>query len=163
MSHSFSEFPSTQPSPFASSMGLSAPPPKRGSGWKWVLILGLVFGGGLMLVCCGGLLAFSKWGLDLVTEEIACQLRDNPVLVDKVGEVESFQMEYVSSVSTEDEDEWIYRVRGRKGEGTITVRHVTNDEGNEEILSARLRMGDGTEYDLLPVDEVEKVTPPVPE
>lgn len=114
--------------------------------WPLVLIvLALAFGGGVV-VCCGGAVYF---GLNMLSAEIELELRDNPRLREHVGEVQEFQMNLTRSLATADDDVYLYSVRGTKGSGELTVKHITGDDGNEIILEASLRLTDGTTVDLL--------------
>ena len=101
-------------------------------------------------MCCGGIGAVGYLGLGIMTTEIEDQLRDNEILRDKVGEIQSFEMDFVRSVAKEEEDVWVYQVKGTKSQGMVTVRHVTDDDGNEQIESAKLRLQSGEEIDLVP-------------
>jgi hypothetical protein len=88
--------------------------------------------------------------LQIVTTEIEDQLSDNPVMREHIGDIESFEMDWSRSFADEDDDTFIYQVRGSKGEGRVTVQHITNDAGDEEILSAQLRLPSGETFDLVP-------------
>ncbi len=90
------------------------------------------------------------FGFQIVTTEIEDQLSGNPILQEHVGQVQSFEMDWSRSFADEDYDTFIYRVRGTKGEGRVTVKHITGDDGNEVILAAELRLPDGETIDLMP-------------
>jgi hypothetical protein len=127
-------------------------PPRRSSSgcWLWAILLG---GGFLLLVCCGGGALLVGFGLQIVTTEIEDQLSGNPILQEHVGEVQSFEMDWSRSFADEDDDTFIYQVQGTKGEGRVTVKHITDDDGNEVILSAQLRLPNGETVDLMPGQE----------
>jgi hypothetical protein len=127
---------------------MSYPEPQSGGGsrvWLWLV------GGAVVLVlagciCCGGAAYF---GMQIVTEEVAEQLRYHPVVLEQLGEVEEFKVNWAKSINEDDNmDLWVYDVKGTKGSGVITCEHVTNDAGNEEILWATLKLPDGREFDL---------------
>lgn len=121
------------------------PKPKQ-TNW---LVVGLIGGAGVMLLlCCGGGLWLANFGLDVITVEIEQQLRDHPDIVEHIGNVESFEMDFVKSTAHPHDDFWVYEVVGSKGRGELTVHHVTNDNDEEEIISASLRMSDGTTIKL---------------
>ena len=48
------------------------------------------------------------------------------------------------------DDTFVYDVKGSKGSGQITAKQITNDEGDEEIRSAVLRLPDGRTVELVP-------------
>jgi hypothetical protein len=127
-------------------------PPRRSSSgcWIWAILVGA---GLVLLVCCGGGALLVGFGLQIVTTEIEDQLSANPILQEHVGEVQSFEMDWSRSFADEDDDTFIYRVQGTKGEGRVTVKHITGDDGNEVILSAQLRLPSGETVDLMPGQE----------
>jgi hypothetical protein len=129
--------------------GPPASPPRRSSTgcWIWAILLG---GGFLLLVCCGGGALLVRFGLQIVTTEVEDQLSDNPVLREHIGDVQSFEMDWSRSFADEDDDTFVYQVRGTKGEGRVTVKHITDDDGDEVILSAQLRLPSGETIDLMP-------------
>jgi hypothetical protein len=129
---------------------LESPPAKRSSCGCWLLATVLVVLALSLLVCCGGGYFVTRFGMSMLTSEIEDQLRDNPLLRDKIGDVQSFEMDWVRSFRDQQDDTFVYRVKGTKGEGEVTVRHVTNDEGDEEILSATLRLPNGERVELVP-------------
>jgi hypothetical protein len=124
------------------------PRPRSGSNWVWIaIVFGGVTLGVALMACCGGVVYF---GLGVTTAEIETDLRDNPILREHIGEVEKFTMNFIRSVAEDDDDIWVYDVVGTKASGQLTVHHTTNDQGNEEIHSAKLRLKDGTTVELLP-------------
>jgi len=46
---------------------------------------------------------------------------------------------------------WFYNVKGTKGRGVIACEHITNDDGDEEIISAELKLPDGRTF-ILTID-----------
>jgi hypothetical protein len=128
-----------------------SPPPRSSSGcWIWAVVAGAGF---LLLMCCGGGALLVGFGLQMVTTEIEDQLAGNPILQEHIGEVQSFEMDWSRSFAHEDDETFIYRVQGTKGEGRVTVKQITGDDGNEVILSAELWLPSGETIDLLPGQE----------
>lgn len=126
------------------------PPPKKGpSVW---LILGIVGGIGFVCValCCGVGFFFVNMGMDAVSADIEMQVRDDPVIVENIGEIESLDVDWVKSSAHEDQDTFIYDIKGSKGEGELTVKSVSDINGNEEIIWAALRTPDGQTHSLSP-------------
>jgi hypothetical protein len=126
-----------------------ASPRRSGSGWKWVVALGLV-GGGLLLGCClsGG--ALVVFGLGVVAEQVADELRDNPIVQRELGGIEEIRVDYAASMARDDDDEYVYKVEGPKGKGTLVAKSNSNDDGGEDIVSASLRTSDGRTLQLVP-------------
>ncbi len=123
--------------------------PRRSSTgcWVWALLLGV---GLMLLVCCGGGALIVRFGMQIITTQIEDQLADNAILKEQLGEIESFELDWSRSFADEDDDTFIYQVRGSKGQGRVTVKHITNDAGDEEILSAELRLSSGETFNLMP-------------
>jgi hypothetical protein len=150
-----SDFPTGQFSDFDPSArrvdpyGPPQPPPRRSSSgcWIWAIVAGAGF---LLLMCCGGGALLVGFGLQIVTTEIEDLLSGNPILQEHIGEVQSFEMDWSRSFADEDDDTFIYQVQGTKGEGRVTVKHITGEDGNEVILSAQLRLPSGETIDLMP-------------
>lgn len=123
------------------------PPPRRAGGNKvlWI-VLGSV-GGALLLggLCCGGII-FA--GIGMVENDVAAGLRDNPTLVERIGTLDSLDVNWTLSADYEDPDTMVYDVRGSKGSGVVIVNSLSTDDG-EEIRWATLRLSDGTEFELV--------------
>ena len=114
------------------------------------LILALVVGGSaVLMVCGGGCAAIVIFGMNVLTKEIELELRDNPALVEHVGEVESFELDWMASIGHPDDDVWIFQVQGTKGSGEITAKSVTMPDGNEHIEWATLRLSHGETVELV--------------
>jgi hypothetical protein len=138
----------TDSSPFAAPQ---EPRGRRRSASRWILWVFLLGGAGFALLCCGGV-SVVVFGLRMMSVEIRDQIRDNPRLREHVGEVQSFEIDMMESMAQE-EDVYRYRVRGTKGEGELTLRHHTNDEGDEVIDEAWLRLPTGERIKVVPEDE----------
>lgn len=91
-----------------------------------------------------------SFGIGVITTEIEDQLRDNPKVQEHVGEISEFTMDWSRSFATADDDTYVYRVKGTKGGGKVTVKQITNDDGDEEIVSADLRLDSGKTVQLVP-------------
>ncbi|MCH5377557.1 MAG: hypothetical protein JJ992_26670 [Planctomycetes bacterium] len=110
-----------------------------------------MLGAGLMLLlCCGGGALVVRFGMQIITTQVEDQLADNPVLKEHIGEIEAFDLDWSRSFADEDDDTFVYQVRGTKGEGRVTVKHITDDSGDQEIVSASLRLSSGETFDLKP-------------
>ena len=87
--------------------------------------------------------------MNVVSADIERQLRDNPQMQENIGEISSLKADFVKSSAEDDMDTFVYDVKGSKGEGELTVKSVTNSDGNEDIVSAQLRMSDGRTIELV--------------
>lgn len=137
------------PQPYAPSghFAYQPPPPKSSSAWIWVL-LGL--GGALFLCCGGGVVAVGMFGMNIVAAEVEEQLRDNPKLREHIGEIQSLEFDFVATAAKDDDETFVYNVQGDKGSGTLTVRQTTDEELNEVIEQATLRLKDGKTVEIVP-------------
>lgn len=128
----------------------SAPARTKSSSWLWAIValagLGIVG----IVVCCGGGFWLMSFGLNVMTAEVEDDLRDNPRFQEHVGEIQQFEMDWSRSFGENDNDTFVYNVKGTKGSGKITIKHITNDAGEEEIVSASLRLDSGQTVELIP-------------
>ena len=112
--------------------------------------IALAIGGVLLMVCGGGCGALVVFGLNVAEEEIIAQLRDNPKLREHIGEIESLDLDIVASGAEDDSDVFVYRVKGNKGAGRLTIREGSNDDFDTIVEEATLRLPDGTEVQIVP-------------
>ncbi len=110
-----------------------------------LLILGLVFGS-ISVACagCGGIFVYF-WGE--MEDDIAHQIRENPVVVEHLGEVSSCEMDLSASFDEEDVESFWFDVEGARGKGRVRVTSVTNDAGSEDVVAGELVTPEGT-WDL---------------
>lgn len=139
--------PSHQPYSAPQSFQPYSQKPSGPSMWMWVL---LGMGGIAGVCCCGGGVAVVMMGMNIVTAEVGDLLRDNPKFREHIGEMHEMNVDYIASAAKDDDDTFVYKVKGDKGSGVITVKHVTNDDGDEEIVEATLRKPDGTQVQIVP-------------
>lgn len=124
---------------------------QKRSGSRAGCIFAVVAGGALLvLLCCGGVVGVGYFGLSVFAKEIETRLRDNPVLVEHLGPIESFEMDMIASIAEGEENVFVFNVKGQKGSGIVTAQSITADDGSEEITWAQLRLPDGQTVDLLP-------------
>ena len=127
------------------------PQPRSSNKSLWIVlgvVLALAIGGAV--VCCGGVVLLGRWGLDMVGQDIAGQLRDDPIIQEEIGEIEEISVDLIASGVHTDQETFIYDVEGTKGSGQLTVKSVTTDDGGEEIITASLRTADGRQRQLRP-------------
>jgi hypothetical protein len=124
-------------------------------------ILFIVFGvlGALVLVCGGGLFLVMRAAMQELGRQVAAELRANPVLEHHVGTVESFDMALGESIANDDEDVFVFRVKGSKATGTVTAKCVSLDGATERVAWAKLRLESGKVVDLVREGDVESPDP----
>src|SRR5262245_36803407 len=123
-------------------------PPSPEKSLRWLYWLLALLGGACLIVCCGGVLMLLRMGFRITESEIKVLLQDNLTVKEEIGEIVSLEIDWPKSMAEEDGDVMVYRVRGTKGQGEMTVNHVTNEEGAEVIRWAKLRTAAGKEIDL---------------
>lgn len=115
---------------------------------------------GIALGCIGcgvlaviGLVAalggFFYLGSEVLAEAVGEDLRDHPVVLEHIGQIEAIDTEMLKSIATEG-DLFVYRVKGSKGSGLLRVESVSHDDGSEEVVSGTLQVDGGSEIDLFP-------------
>lgn len=125
--------------------------PKKSSGPWTCLTLMLVGGGaGIVLLCCGGGTGIVWFGMNILSAEIENELRDNELMKEHIGVIETFKMDFTRTAAEGNSDAMIFKVKGSLGEGYVTVVSETDHAGDEKVLSAKLRKSDGTEVQLVP-------------
>jgi hypothetical protein len=123
-----------------------------------VIIIGLCLAGGLcLLVCCGG---FVHFGFGLTAEQVRNKLEADQRFVQHVGQVQSFSVDYIASFSDDEDDVFVYNVKGSKWSGRVTVKHETDDEGDEQIVWARFTLASGEKVELTPIAADQENNPP---
>jgi hypothetical protein len=122
--------------------------PRQKSSWGcfWLLLGGAALAG---LLCCGGGIVAVMFGVDVIEAEVKTKLRDNPKLREHVGEITSLETDYVGSLAV-GEDTYRYKVTGTQGSGELTVKQHTDDNGDEVIDEASLRLPDGKTVPIVP-------------
>ena len=103
---------------------------------------------GALAVVGVGLLAL--WGMNLVAEQVGENLRDNPVILDHLGTIESIDIDFSKSIDAPNEDAFVFNVEGSRGSGIVTAVLVTIDEDREEVVSGTLELASGETLDLFP-------------
>ena len=142
------------------------PPKKSSPVVKIILILGVVFGV-IGLSCCG-LCGWGMYaGLGFVNKQVENELRDNPVIVEHIGNIESVKMNLQATAELIQEKQAagepvhqnvvVFDIQGDKGEGQVII---TTPPGGQpaQFNEGTLRMSSGEEYDLMP--EPVEMEPP---
>jgi hypothetical protein len=95
----------------------------------------------LLVLGVGGYFLTEK----LVTDKVEDLVRDNPVLREHLGELESIRLD--RNATGETERALVFRVEGSKGEGELRVEF---DEDGESLERGSVRLADGESHDLFP-------------
>jgi hypothetical protein len=140
--------PFSDPGPPASSYYGPPPTPRKSSAALW---WGLGIGGAVLLLACGGTCTgLLMFGMNIAEEEIAAQLRDEPKFREHIGELQSLDMDLIASGAEDDDEVFVYKVRGSKGSGKVTIHEGEDDDGNTTVEKATLRLSDGTQVQVVP-------------
>lgn len=110
-----------------------------------LVIAGLSVAGLCCLACCLGIL---NVGVHVITEEIRFQVEADPLFIRHVGTVNTFQLNYLASLTNREDQVYTYDVSGTKWSGRMTIRQVTNDDRNVEIVWARFTLPSGETIEL---------------
>jgi len=108
-----------------------------------IAILSMVLGGWALL----------KVGLGVFSDEVESELRSNPVIIEHVGRIEEFELDFSASVAEEGSEDFIFRVSGTKGSGLVTATCMTNANGMEEVIAGTIQLESGETLDLFPGDQ----------
>lgn len=90
------------------------------------------------------------FGMNIVAQEVADQVRDNPKFREHIGELQEINTDWAASAAKDDGETFVYSVKGSKNSGTLTVKQVTGDDWQEVVQEASLRLPDGTQVQILP-------------
>jgi hypothetical protein len=127
----------------------AAAPARRPRFFAWCLgitAVGVLLGA---MLCGGGSLWLVKLGLDVFTADIEELLRDNEVLLEHLGQLEEIELDMVRSMAKSDVEEFVFQVRGTLASGTVTTKSRTDEDGEEILLGATLRLESGKVLDLM--------------
>jgi hypothetical protein len=100
--------------------------------------------------CCGSVIAVVVFGMNVISTEIGDQVRDNPKFREHIGELQEISVDYTASAAKDDDDTFVYNVKGDQGSGVLTVKSLTDDDFNEQIEEATLRLPDGKKVQIVP-------------
>ncbi len=112
---------------------------KQGMG---CVFAGLLTGGLVFVLCCGGGTALVVFGMNMTTRDVEVQLRDNETLVEHIGPLQSFEFNWSASFAAE-ENIYVFDAVGKEGKGEITVETVIEPDDSEKVVWAELRTEDG--------------------
>lgn len=136
-------------------------PPSKGGG-SVARILGILVIVALIgMGACGACAYIAlKWGSGVFEEQVESELRDDPVVLEHIGELESVSLDLRATGNEPELDVYVFDVQGTTGSGRLVLR-LRTDRGEPEILSGRLELEDGRAYEL--DQEIEPRDDPEPE
>lgn len=86
-------------------------------------------------------------GSEIVAEQVRHKLKTEPKFSEPVGEVQAFSTDFFATV-VQPEDVRVYRVKGTKWSGRVTVKQVTDNNGDEQIIWARFMLPSGKSVEI---------------
>ena len=98
----------------------AAPKPRRSNKLVWiVVIVGLV--GVTCMLCCGGMLGLSIFGMGELEKDYVSQLESNPLFVQEIGSLRDLKYDIMASGSYSDWGVTAYTATGSRGSGLIVL------------------------------------------
>lgn len=102
-----------------------------------------------LVTVVGGVAALLFWGWGMYVDQVKSELNGNPVIQEHIGTIEDLSVNLVASSELDDENTFVFDVKGDKGEGVVTAELVSIDADTEELRSGTLELTTGETYDLL--------------
>jgi hypothetical protein len=107
----------------------------------------------------GGYWAF-KAGTGMLAEQTKVAVRDNPVILEHIGNIEDITLDLKATAAAGEEEFMVFQLKGSKGSGELKVNIKQVSDEAVAISQGTLRMEDGKTYELVPGGAP---TPPKPE
>ncbi len=123
---------------------------KRSGGYVW--LWAMLGGGGVvsLILCCGACGWFGNFVFQVQAEDVRAQIKDDPVITEHIGRIESIEVNYAASFAEEDNAIWTYDLIGSKGNGRLVVKQIDDADGDAVDLQwATLELATGDTFDLL--------------
>ena len=137
------------------------PPPGKKSSKKTcliILIILLVLAG----LCCGGLFVAYLVGSGQISDTFRSEFEDHPAMLQHLGPIEEFQWDLGATIDAAqiEENVWVFRVKGEKGNGLLRVKFNGKGLDTSNILWAELEM-DGKTYEIIPRGKAQQPLPAI--
>ena len=99
----------------------------------------------------GGLIgsAFEE-GLRAFCNQVRTDIEDNPVILDRIGTIQSFELDLEASEALPGENDFVFKISGSKGSGVMTATCITIDEFTEDVTAGTLKLSTGETVDMFP-------------
>jgi hypothetical protein len=137
------------------------------------VLIGLLIGGAVaLLLCCGVGFGVLYWigsnegfqqgfqegfaeeladaGGDEFARQVRVEVEDNPVIVEHIGTISTFEHDFGMSLDEPGEDTYVFHLTGDKGSGKLRADCITVDAEHEDVPRAELIMDSGESYQLFP-------------
>lgn len=148
-----------RPNPGAPYRPISPEPPNRSGNWSKGCIIAAVaaFVGAVtcVVLLIGGGMWIASWGIDVVAQQVANDIENNPVIVQHIGLINSIEVDWTASMAEPGEDVFVFELSGSKGRGVLVAESKTIDVDTENVTWGRLKLPSGEQYDLFE-DQGEK-------
>lgn len=86
--------------------------------------------------------------LDDFEQQVAADIKDNPVILRHIGEITSIDTDWSATGDEPGDDVFVFRVAGTKGEASLVAECITVDIDHEDVVSGSLRLPSGETVDL---------------
>lgn len=108
-------------------------------------VVGITCGVLLLLGILGivGIFGLAKWGLGVVEDQVKQQVATNPALIEKVGTIESLDIDLTKMRESGDSETLIFRVDGTLADGWLTASGIAGEDDNVTIERATLELDSG--------------------
>jgi hypothetical protein len=127
--------------PFAPPGQLPAAPSRRG-------LVGCVVVS--VVVFVSALVGLIIWGLHLVEKEVTAELRDNPVIQQRLGAPVACEADWLRSAADERMEYFHYSCEGQSARGRAVVHsEASGPNGEERIVDGTLELSDGARVPLI--------------
>jgi len=106
------------------------------------------------VLLCGACTVLGAVGMKLYSGEVCGHLASLEGIDAKIGvPLKTCSIDFGTTLDIDDNDTWVFDVKGSKSSGRVWVKSSTNDDGNE-VFEGTLLVVDGKE------ELLEGVTPP---
>ncbi len=102
-------------------------------------------------VVVGSMLVLTAAGcglFDVFIDQVKADIKDNPVIVQHIGTIQSMEIDWAGTGSEPDENTFVFNVTGSKGSGVLTAECITIDANTEDVRSGKLETSAGQTFDL---------------
>lgn len=104
----------------------------------------------LVLAAIGAAVYFiGKAGVDIIAEQVKVDIRDNPVILEHLGNLQTLELDLKATAAASGEDVYVFQATGTKGKGEIRATVVTVSD-TERVKEGTLRLESGATHDLFP-------------
>ena len=94
------------------------------------------------------LVASGCGALDDFEQQVAVDLKGNPVILRHIGEITSIDTDWSATGEEPGDDVFVFRVTGTKGDASLVAECITVDADHEDVVSGSLRLPSGETVDL---------------